>query len=767
VGTVGLHTIVLFVTAAVPALASATQSSDASESGRVRGVVKDARGGEPMSNVEIRLLNSGVRTVTNALGRFSLEATPGDEVLHVSAVNYRTEQRAFQLLPGETQEFDVYLNSGVLRQVERVNVRVDPFEAERGDNPSALTVSGVETLNSAGVLLDDPLRAVQALPGVATNDDFNSFFVVRGAGFRRTGIYLDGILLHSPFHTAQREQNGASVTLFNADSLDSITLHSGALPVRFQDRTAAALELTTREGNSRKVRLRGAAGVSAVTIVADGPLGSGGKATWLVSSRLSYLGYLISRVSEQAANEAAVNFYDVESRLDYSLNAVHKFTFSGVHGRSSFERTQRAHTGLNELYEMDYGVSLATVAWRTLPTRALAITQRAAFLRESYDNLNRDLRPLAEGSYQEWVYQGEAGWAWNERFPLEWGWSLQRQRADSSLFRLRIAPPQADVLDRAAGVGWRKGLHAQQALGFFSGRLRLAAGGRVDSHVAVPGGVVLSPTAGLSLVPRPSTRVSLAWGQYTQFPDSSALYSIHVPLPLIAERSNSLQVGLEQRIGGRTRIRAEAYQRLDRDLLLFPLVDPRTHGTRVYTGSALPLIFNSGRGYARGVEVFLQRRSANRWSGWVGYALSHSRVRDGVTGEHFWSDFDQRHTFNAFSSWRLTPTLDLSAKYRYGSGFPVPAYIRQAPEVTTGYILSSERNEVRLRPYGRFDVRLNKSWARTRGRWNMFVEVVNVLNRRNERFESYTLQSLSTLAVRVRTQDLFPIFPAAGVSFEF
>ena len=38
------------------------------------------------------------------------------------------------------------------------------------------------------------IRAAQALPGVSTNDDYRSEFFVRGAGFDRVGVYVDGLL---------------------------------------------------------------------------------------------------------------------------------------------------------------------------------------------------------------------------------------------------------------------------------------------------------------------------------------------------------------------------------------------------------------------------------------------------------------------------------------------------------------------------------------------------------------------------------------------
>lgn len=732
--------------------------------GEVRGVVRDGRGGEPLARVDVRLLDTGFQTVTDGEGVFRLpDLPPGTYVLDVSTVHYRTERREFSLEAGESKEFEVILNSNVLRQVETVEASTGPFDPERSDSPSVLTLSGSETQNLAGVLLGDPLRAVQGLPGVATGDDFSSFFVLRGASFHRVGIYLDEVLLHSPFHTMRKEQTGGSVTLFNTDALDSINLYSGGYASRFQDRGAGALELQTREGNRGKVRFRGSAGVSSVSLVADGPLGRTQRGSWLVGARKSYLQYLISRVSEEAANEGAVDFTDVEGRIDYHVGRRNSFTLSVIDGGSDFNRTDPERLGINELYQTRYHVTVANLGWRVTPAERVSILNRAAYERERFDNVNRVQDPLAVGYYGEWIYQGSALWAWSQANPLEAGWSVRWQREDGTGYRYRLNPAWTEIVDRYAGTGIRSGGYLQQSLGVREGKVVASVGARWDAHSPTEP-VAVSPTASLALAPAPSTRLSFAWGLYTQFPELAQIYSENDHPPLLPERSIHLQAALEQRLGERTRVRVEAYQRLDRDLLLLPFYDPRLVDGKVYTGSRRPRFFNSGRGYGRGVEVFLQRRSANRLSGWISYALSYSRLCDGVAGTCFDSDFDQRHTTNVFGNVRVRPTVSLSAKYRYGSGFPIPGYLEQRG---AEYYVTTAKNLVRIDPYHRLDFRVNKAFNFRRLRMNLYVEVVNLLNNDNVRFEDISSVNPVTGQVRVQTQELFPIFPAAGVTVEF
>jgi hypothetical protein len=120
-------------------------------------------------------------------------------VLNVSTVGYHLK-RPFHLDAGDVKEFEVILSPETFRRTEAVVVEAGPFETTRQDSPATLVLAGNDAKNLASVLADDPLRAVQGLPGVSSNNDFDARFSLRGADYSRIGLYLDGVLLHAPFH---------------------------------------------------------------------------------------------------------------------------------------------------------------------------------------------------------------------------------------------------------------------------------------------------------------------------------------------------------------------------------------------------------------------------------------------------------------------------------------------------------------------------------------------------------------------------------------
>jgi len=110
----------------------------------------------------------------------------------------------------------------------------------------------------------------------------------------------------------------------------------------------------------------------------------------------------------------------------------------------------------------------------------------------------------------------------------------------------------------------------------------------------------------------------------------------------------------------------------------------------------------------------------------------------------------RENTLNVFASYRLTPTVHVSGKWIYGSGFPIPG---------------SALNSQRLGDYQRLDIRVEKDWAFRRWKLALYGEGLNLTNHYNPRYFYTAINPNGTFSV-VTGQGL-PITPTAGVAFEF
>ncbi len=161
--------------------------------------------------------------------------------------------------------------------------------------------------------------------------------------------------------------------------------------------------------------------------------------------------------------------------------------------------------------------------------------------------------------------------------------------------------------------------------------------------------------------------------------------------------------------------------------------------------------------------MLAQRKAATGLSGWVSYSFSRNRYADRVTGESFYGEFDQRHTFNIYGTFRKSDRVSFSAKARIGSNVPAPGYFTEVDGIV---LLSESRNELRMPVYARVDVRANRTFNWSRSRLTLFAEIINVLNRDNVRFVPPGV-SVRSRSVRNIFEPMIPIVPSLGVLIEF
>src|ERR1041384_8050459 len=161
---------------------------------RLSGRVVDARTGEPIGKVKVIVNGADKETTTDDKGAFAIEGlTAGKIDLYITTVTFGLVKTTITLKEGDNADVQIALNEDAAALTEKVIVTAAPFEGT--DNPiNQQTLNKRELQQLSSVLLNDPIRAAQALPGVNGNDDYRSDFSVRGASFDRVGLYLDGVM---------------------------------------------------------------------------------------------------------------------------------------------------------------------------------------------------------------------------------------------------------------------------------------------------------------------------------------------------------------------------------------------------------------------------------------------------------------------------------------------------------------------------------------------------------------------------------------------
>lgn len=736
----------LILLAASPCLRSSLFAAE------IHGKVVGFRG-EPLARVQVSILEAQRQAITAEDGSFVITGiAPGDYTLQANAVGYRLINFSISLAAGdETKEFEITLTPDNFTRTDTVQVTGDVFRGSESPAIVETNLTAEETRQTSTVLADDPFRSVQSLPGVsaAGNNDFFAQSSVLGAQYQNVSIYIDGILVPSPFHGMDITQ-GATLSIFTSENLEDIELLPAAYPEKFGDDVGAAIALLTREGSRTTPVFRISAGLADSELDAEGPLGKLKRGSWLATARKSYLSYLFrSRLNDTSDD---VSFSDANLKLTYDIAPRQTVDFYGVGGPTLYQAINPSPSdyGPDDFDKVTEDFALGRIGWRWAVDPRLFVEAHGAYFQQPSTEFNIDSQPLLDNHYAEWVAAGSVVSNWRKDETLESGWMARR--ASARFVTNDYAPADSRAQFISSGLGWKHDGYVQQSSALFDGRLNLAGGLRLDTATLFDVHP-LSPQISAAWQVAPSTQLQLAFGRYHQFDFPAARYPGSVPN--CSQSTESLDAashyvaGVEQRVGESARVK----------LLLFDRNDGLSYAQSASSDCPLPVIARSfetvERDYSRGAQIVLQSRNLNRLTGWIGYTLTYARQSffnpvNFFTPVAYWSPFyptvaDQRHTLNLFANYRLTPTLNLGGKFLFGSGYPVP----------------SINNAVRQGDYQRLDVRAEKDWAFRRWKLAVYGELLNATNHYNPRY-FYTNNSGSVV-----TGQGLPITPTAGVAFEF
>ena len=730
----------------------------------LHGRVVDARTGEPLAKVKVIAGGGDQSTTTDENGSFTLENLPVGQVdLYITTVTFGLVKKTITLKEGDNSEIQIALNEDAAALTEKVTVVDNPFETTETSLASEQMLNKRELQELSSVLVSDPIRAAQALPGATTNDDYRSEFAVRGAGFDRIGLYLDGILTENLVHTvAGGYPDTGSLSVINAETVASVSLLSGAFPSNYGDRTAAILDIRTRDGNRVKRTGRFAASLSGLGGVVDGPF-SGARGSYLFAARKSYVGYLVRRFNDQfhyTNNPPILNFADGQSKVIYDLTKHNQIGFSLILGDFVFDRNRdRNLLGVNQVFRGNTRNLLVNGQWSFTPSPQVFLQTRVFGLRTTFKNTNRDNANLEDGHRTQFGVRTDLSYQVRPAHRIEAGLYLRRLKVDSFTQLFDFFGGAASDFGSFKKRGTEQAYYAQDTWSDERRGVSLTGGARVE-HSSVTGETHFSPRGSLAWSMNKYWQLRLGAGRYYQFPDFEQMFGRLGNPALKSERATHYNLSVGRLLGNRTRVLVELYDRQD-DNLFFSLSEPRLKGTFL-TFDGFPFQ-NSLNGHARGIELTVQRRSANKLAGWVSYAYSRTRLTDARDGLVFVSDADQRHTVNAYGNYRLTGTWNVSSEWRYGSGQPIPGFYRQD---AAGYFLSSQRNRTRLPYYSRVDVRVSKAFLFKKWKLTLTGEVLNLLNRKNVRYAGFDFYSFNG-RVFGQLDRVLPILPSAGGVIEF
>jgi len=638
------------------------------------------------------------------------------------------------------------------------------------ENVSAPTFLTQQQVKDMPRLADETLRAVQRLPGTASNG-FSSISSVRGGVPGETAIVLDGLRLYEPFHL----KNFLSpVSLLDSRLIDSLEFYSGGFPVFYGDHMSSVIDATTvRPAQPRYYELGlnlFHASAMAAAQFADG------RGSALLSARRSNVGDL-SHLSENDFGEP--HYWDAFGRADLKLGDATSATFELLTSSDSIEArkdsgTQRTHARYRNVYawatlEHDWpqgGSSRLIGSFTDLtndrhgevdaPLRTGRVSDERLFhivgLRLENELTARTIQHRFGGELRRlWGrYDYAIELDSQPQFPFPDSPGTQHMR------HLQVDP---DGYEASAYWDALIPLHERWTL---QGGLRIDTQTYDGSH----DGEQYGPRLSLLYDVSPQTHLRATWGRYSQ---SQGINELQVEdgidhfLP--AERAEHAIIGLDHSFANGLDLRIELYRKSYRRLnprfenVFDPLVlFPEAEFDRIMIAP------QSAR--AEGLDVMLRARPHGSLSGWLSY--SWSRTEDHIDGHRVPRSWDQRHMINLGLVWTRGP-WSATITNSFHTGWPTTYLQLSDPAAGEPHIVLDHRNRSRFRFYDSLDARLTRTFILPRGALDVFLEVNNATSRRNGCCVSYEVARNpdGSLSYARNVDSWLPLVPSAGVLWRY
>ena len=708
----------------------------------------------PISSAEISLEDPDIsrRTDSDGLAHFT-DLAAGHYRLEITAPGYEPHTQQLDLTATETRRLEITLTSTAYL-IDELVVTAEEID----DNVTMQT--GYVALDAAtldaipSIIESDPIRALQALPGVAAASDISSGLYIRGGSPDQNLVLMDGVTVYNPTHAF------GLFSTFNNDAVAGISLYKGAYPAEYGGRLGAVVDVHSRQPDPP--RLRAELGIS---IIAARALveGRAGPDRWFVAGRRTYLDPLLRAMRTPENPIPDYYFYDLNALYSTPrLGGLTTLTF--YHGRDDVG----VNADVNTSFDLNWGNTVLalrhqrplsdTVDGRlTLSTSRYQSTTDAEILATPFA-VDNELVDVTLSGRLEWlpgaghllVLGLEAS---NYDFSYQSSFNGEEIDYGSSPYEL-----SAFLEDR-----WRLDDRTALRLGL---RTRYLEDG--SRWLAEPR---LSMARDLT----PQLTFKLGAGLYNQYlqlvtTEGFSAGDVYLPIDETADLGRSWQtvVGVEWRPDWVNLLSLEIYANDLDDLVVLDTTTPLGQEP----ATAADIFVTGGKGYARGAE-FLLRRDFGGVTGWFGYTLGWTQRQfdEFNGGDPYPPKYDRRHDLNLIlatraGAWRL------GAAFRYASGqsfTPASARLLLRDPGTGhasdfGQVLPAGRNSARLLPYSRLDVSARRP-VRLFGRpAEVVIEVFNLYNRRNEWFVQYETDGPVTEATVVR---MLPMIPSVGVNIEF
>jgi hypothetical protein len=698
------------------------------------GYIRDAKNGEALSGALLYTDTPNIKTIADQFGYFSITLPRGRHTLKISSVGMKDTERQIQLygngkLNIEMEDFVASLKAVTVNSKGLSNVRSTEMGVER---ISVRTIKQVPTVLGEA----DILRVVLTLPGVTSVGEASTGFNVRGGAADQNLILLNDATIYNPSHLF------GFFSAFSADVVKGIELYKTTVPEKYGGRLSSVLDISTKDGNSKKLSVSGGIGVLTSRLAVEGPLDKEGKTTFILGGRTTYSDWVLKQLPNKDYANSSASFYDLNLNLTHTINARNNLYLTAYVSNDRFKLNSDTlykygnknlilkwkHHFNDRFYSVlslgvdqyDYSMSSDQVAVNAFKL-AFSINQK--HFRTEF-NYNPDNKHAFTFGLQSIYYKTHPG-----SFETNLPQSLvapttvpAEQAVESALYigdKYRITP------DLSVNAGIRYSMYnymgPHDVYNYAPGLPRQESSITDTSHYG-SGSIIKtyhSPEFRLAATYIVSADASLKFSfntlqQYLHVISNTTAIS-PTDIYKLSDTHIKPQKGYQVSLGYYRNFFANTVE---------TSVEVYYKGLRQYLDykSGASLILNkhletdiiSSEGYAYGAE-FMIKKNAGKLNGWLSYTYSRTLLRsaDPAAGEtinngsYYPANYDKPHNINLIGNYKVSHRVSISLNSVYSTGRPITYPIAVFTQAGGQRVLYSDRNQYRIPDYFRTDFSIN------------------------------------------------------------
>jgi len=696
------------------------------------GYIRDSKTGEAISGALIYTDKPHIQVSSDQFGYYAITLAAGKHILNIIAPGKFDAKR--QIVLYSDGKFNVNMDEKVL-QLREVRIELGKEKNVRSTIMGAnkLDIVSMKQIPTAFGEVD-VLRAVLSLPGVKSVGEASTGLNVRGGATDQNLILFNGANIYNPSHLF------GFFSAFDPDVIKDVTLYKSSIPANYGGRISSVLDITSLDGNDKKIS--GSAGIGPLTgkITLEGPIIKD-KTTFVAGVRATYSDWIMS-VLPKEYNKSKASFQDATVHISHKVNNKNNIYFNGYISGDKFN--------LNSDTSYKYQNKNANIKWKHNFNNRFYGVLTAGIDHYNYEvEGNSDPVNAYKLSYQINQYKASADFSYflNNKHKLAFGasslyYNIHSGSFDPSGKESLIIPDE---------------IEAEQALEsavYLSDQYNITPDLSVEAGVRFsvfnylgPKNVSLyapnlprqeSNLLGTDFYPSgkiiktyftPEYRASL---RYSLTNNSSVKASFNTLSQYIHMLSNTTSIsptdiwklsdpnikpqeGSQVSLGFYKNFKSntietsvEVYYKWFRNYL-----DYKSGASLIMNHHIETDVFSTvGKSY--GVE-FLVKKSTGKLNGWIGYTYSRSLIRQNdplageiINGGDFYpSNFDQPHNGTVIGNYRITHRFSVSLNVTYSTGRPITLPIAVYDYAGSARLLYSDRNGYRIPDYFRTDFSVN------------------------------------------------------------